>query len=171
MRRCCGPLWCARGLPLQTTPRRRPGVQPLPRLHHRRRLSSRKLEGHCTPRQADHRRLRERAQSGHHFLSRHRPNDGRSCGIIEQARPRHQRHSHAHSRQPGVPGQPGPVDFLAHRPSLLAAGQGSFPARPVLASALQRQAGAMLRELPRGLPVPHRPSSQTGLDDGVHGFA
>ena len=56
-----------RRLPRQASARRRPRVQPLPRLHSRRRLPPRELEGDGPARQADHGRLRERAQPGHHL--------------------------------------------------------------------------------------------------------
>ena len=58
--------------------------------------------------------------------------------------------------------------FSHTRPSVFAAGQGPVAARPLPAGALLRQAGVLLRQLPRGVQHPDRPAPQARADDGVH---
>src|SRR5262249_33409478 len=51
---------------------------------------------------------------------------------------------------------------------VLAARQGTRPARPLLARAVQRAPRALLRQLPRGLRVPGGTASQAGPGDDLH---
>ncbi len=113
-KRWCGPRWCAPAAIEPSVCQGPAASSAITATTRRTTITATSAGRRPARRQADHQRLRERTQSGHHLLPGHRPHDGRPRRHADEARSRHQRRADADARQPDVSGQPRSARLLAH---------------------------------------------------------